>query len=61
MGDKSFIWEYVRSCTTGHPSFPDCGPLWQLSAIGTLLVLAVITFFILVVVRVQQESRLVSL
>ena len=61
MSDKSFIWEYVRSCTAGNSSFPDCGPLWQLGAIGALLVLAVITFFILVVVRLHEESRLVSL
>ena len=60
MGVKSIIWEYVRSCAAGTSAFSDCGPVWQFGAIGTFLLLAVLTFFILVATRRREESRLAT-
>ena len=60
MGNNNFVWEYVQSCTAGSWGASDCRPVWEFGAIGTLLVLAVATFLILIVVRLQEESRLTS-
>ena len=60
MGDNSFIWDYVHSCTIGTSSLSDCRPVWEFGAISTFLLLAFITFLILVTTRVREESRLVA-
>ena len=59
--DNRFIWEYVQSCALSDPAFADCKPVWEFGAISTLLLLAVVTFFILVTDRHHDESRLASL
>ena len=60
MADKSFVWDYVLSCATGTSAYSDCTPVWQMSAIGAFLVLAVTTFLILVRVRLREDSRLAT-
>ena len=60
MIDNSLVWEYVRSCAAGTSPYTDCTPVWQLSAIGAFLVLAVTTFLILVRVRLREDSRLAT-
>lgn len=57
MGDKTFIWEYVRSCASGNLASTDCGPLWQFGAMVVLLVFAIVAFLVLVIVRARAEAR----
>ncbi len=47
MGDRGIIIEFVRSCTGGALGVSDCGPVWQLSVIAGLLVIAVAALVIL--------------
>ena len=57
MVEKNLVWEYVVSCAAGTSSYADCAPFRQFSAIGAFLVLAMVTFLILVRVRRREESR----
>jgi hypothetical protein len=47
MGDRGIIIEYARSCASGTLGMSDCGPVWQLAAIASFLVLAIVTLVIL--------------
>ena len=60
MGDNAFIWDYVHSCTVGIFTLSDCRPVWEFGVISTFLLLALITFLILVTTRVREESRLAA-
>jgi hypothetical protein len=59
VGDRGIIVEYVRSCTAGSLGMSDCGPVWQLSVIAGLLVIAVAALVILRVraVAVSRPSQ----
>ena len=59
MDNHGFIWDYVHACAVGNSTLSDCRPLWEFGVISTFLLLAVVTFFILVTTRVREESRLV--
>ena len=60
MGDSHFIWEYVQTCAVGDLPSTDCTPVWEFGALSALLLLAVLTFYILVTGRHQGETRLAS-
>ena len=60
MGDKRFIWDYVYSCAFAGSAVPDCRPVWEFGTISSFLLLAVLTFLILVTTRVREESRLAA-
>ena len=47
MGQREFIFEYVRSCTYGGLKISDCAPVWQFAAIAVVLVIAIVTLVIL--------------
>ena len=47
MGQREFIFEYVRSCTYGGLNISDCAPVWQFAAIAVVLVVAIVTLVIL--------------
>jgi hypothetical protein len=49
--DQNFILGYVQACTDGKIPVSECGPVWQLGIITTLLVLAVLTLIALRVGR----------
>ena len=54
MGQREFIFEYVRSCTYGGLKISDCAPVWQFAAIAVVLVVAIVT---LVVLRLRASTR----
>ena len=56
MNNISLIWEYARACVAGSAGFSDCGPVWQLGAIGGLVVLALLALLVLVAARLRGES-----
>ena len=60
MGNLSFIWDYVYSCAAGNAALSDCRPVLEFSVISTFLLLALLTFLILVMTRVREESRLAA-
>jgi hypothetical protein len=60
MIDRDLVWEYIVSCAAGTSAYADCTPVRQFSAIGAFLVLAVVTFLILVRVRRREDSRLAT-
>jgi len=53
MGQREFIFEYVRSCTYGGLKISDCAPVWQFAAIAVVLVVAIVT---LVVLRLRAAT-----
>ena len=54
------VMAYVLSCAAGKSAYSDCTPVWHLGAIGVFLLLAVVTFLILVCVRLREDARLVT-
>lgn len=54
MGDRGIIIEYVRSCTGGALGIYECGPVWQLGTIATLLVVMIVT---LVILKLRAGAR----
>ena len=59
MGDRGIIIEFVSFCTAGGLSISDCGPVWQLSVIAALLVVAV-TALVILRVRALVGARLTA-
>ncbi len=55
MGDENFILIYVQACTGGKLAFADCGPVWQLGIIATLLTIAIM-FLVLPRILPQRQS-----
>lgn len=53
MNVGSMVLELMRSCANGRLGAAECGPIWQLSVIAVLLVLAVVT---LVVLRLRSHA-----
>ncbi len=53
MSNADFILTYVQMCSSGKLGVTDCGPVWQLSMIGTLLLIAIVT---LVVLRMRSRA-----
>lgn len=47
MNQENFIVSYVHACSSNRLPIADCGPVWQLSIIAALLVMAVATLVIL--------------
>ncbi len=47
MSNQNFIFGYVEACASGSLRFADCGPVWQMGIIATLLVLAIAVLAIL--------------
>lgn len=41
MSDTDFVLSYIQSCASGVLRSADCGPMWHLLIIGTLLMAAV--------------------
>jgi len=56
MNNISLIWEYARACAAGSAGVSDCGPVWQLGALGAFLVLAVAALLFLVAARLRGQS-----
>jgi len=54
MGSGNFILAYVQSCAGGKLALSDCGPVWQLGIIATLLMAAII---ILVLPRILPQKQ----
>jgi hypothetical protein len=44
---QGIVLEFVKSCTSGALSGPDCGPIWQMAVIGALLLAAIVTLLVL--------------
>jgi hypothetical protein len=59
MGN-SYIWDYIYSCAVGNATLSDCRPVWDLGVIGSFLLLALLTFLILVTTRVREDARLAA-
>jgi hypothetical protein len=47
MNNTDFIVTYVQTCASGKLGVSDCGPVWQLSVIAALLLIAIVTLLIL--------------
>jgi hypothetical protein len=41
MGSENFILSYVHACAAGKLTLADCGPVWQLGIIATILTAAI--------------------
>jgi hypothetical protein len=41
--NQGILLAYVKSCASGSLGATDCGPIWQLGVIVTLLLAAVVT------------------
>jgi len=54
MGQREFIFEYVRSCTYGGLKISDCAPVWQFAVIAVVLVAAIVA---LVILRLRAATR----
>jgi len=54
MGSENFILTYVQACAGGKLAFSDCGPVWQLGIIATLLIAAVM---LLVLPRILPQKQ----
>jgi hypothetical protein len=52
MLSQNFVVGYVKVCTGGQLPLSECGPVWQLGIIATLLAFAVLT---LVALRVGRS------
>jgi hypothetical protein len=55
MGSENFILSYVHACAGGKLAFAECGPVWQLGIIATLLT-AAIMFLVLPRILPQRQS-----
>jgi hypothetical protein len=53
MNNTDFIVTYVQTCASGKLGVSDCGPVWQLSVIAALLLIAIVT---LLVLRLRARS-----
>lgn len=47
MNHDNFVISYVHACSSNQLPIADCGPVWQLGIIATLLVMAVTTLAIM--------------
>jgi hypothetical protein len=47
MNNTDFIVTYVQTCASGKLGVSDCGPVWQLSVIAALLLIAIVTLLVL--------------
>lgn len=57
MRNQELVLAYVESCTSGTLAAADCGPIWQLLVIGTLLVISVATLLLLQLRRRYPSSN----
>jgi hypothetical protein len=55
MNNTDFILTYVQTCASGKLGVSDCGPVWQLSVIAALLLIAIVTLLVL-----RLRARFVS-
>jgi hypothetical protein len=55
MNNTDFIVTYVQTCASGKLGVSDCGPVWQLSVIAALLLIAIVTLLVL-----RLRARFVS-
>ncbi len=47
MNNENFVISYVHACSSNQLPVADCGPVWQLGIIATLLVMAIISLVIM--------------
>lgn len=47
MGNQRVVLEYVQSCAGGNLGMAECGPIWQLGVIATLLLIAIVALALL--------------
>ncbi len=47
MNNTDFIVTYVQTCASGKLGVSDCRPVWQLSVIAALLLIAIVTLLVL--------------
>lgn len=47
MNNENFVINYVHACSSHQLPLGDCGPVWQLGIIATLLVMAIASLVIL--------------
>jgi hypothetical protein len=47
LGNQRVVLEYVQSCAGGSLGMAECGPIWQLGVIATLLLAAIVTLALL--------------
>jgi len=57
MDSGNFILSYVQACAGGRLSFSDCGPVWQLGIIATLLMGLIM---LLVLLRILPKKQTVK-
>jgi hypothetical protein len=55
MNNENFVIHYVQACTSNQLSLADCGPVWQLGIIATLLVMAIASLLILSIRYAPQQ------
>ena len=47
IGNLDFIWRYVDSCARGTLKLSECGPVWQLGVIATLIICGILLLILL--------------
>ncbi len=57
MGSENFILSYVHACTVGKLTLMDCGPVWQLGIIATMLTAAIMSLAILRMLPRKQSAK----
>jgi len=55
LGRENPVLGYVQACTIGKLPLSDCGPVWQIGVIATLLVAAIMVLTLLIM-RPQGQS-----
>ncbi len=57
MDNGNFILSYVQACASGRLALSDCGPVWQLGIIATLLMGGIM---LLVLLRILPKKQSVQ-
>jgi hypothetical protein len=57
MNSHNFIVSYMQYCTSGALTRSECGPMWQMMVIVTLLLLAIATLIVLRIYSAAARSR----
>ena len=56
MTTTSFLINYVYGCSTGALKMGDCGPVWQMAVIITLLIAAIGALVVMRLAAARQLS-----
>lgn len=58
MSSENFILSYVHACTVGKLALSDCGPVWQLGIIATILTAAIMLLAFLRMLPKKQPAKI---